>query len=326
MDIFEKKLFNLKTPTAFHELNNLKKELDTSQKIYIKRDDCTEIGLGGNKSRKLEYLLYDAIDKKSDTIITVGGKQSNHCRQTLAYANKLGLETHLILDGVEEENPQGNLFLFGIMGANIHYVEDENETLHYAEKLEKKLINEGKKPYFIPVGASVPIGSVAYIESLKEIKTQSEEIGINIDHIFVATGSAGTQAGLEVGKKLFLKDTKIHGVSVSRKRELQQVLVSDLANNVSEFLKLNLKFKPEEIIVHDEYYGGKYAVPTKKGNEAIKLIAKTEGIILDPVYTGKAMSGLIDLLQKQYFKNNENICFIHTGGSPAIFNFTKSFL
>lgn len=324
-NILSPKLGMVRCPTPFQELKNLKRELKASQNLFVKRDDCTEIGLGGNKSRKLDYIMYDVLDKKCDTVITVGGPQSNHCRQTLAFANMLGLECHLVLSGEEDDDPQGNLFLFKIMGGNLHYIEDEGDFSKYSKELELELTRKGKKPYIIPLGASVPLGSLAYIESLKEISEQAKERDLDIKHIFVATGSAGTQAGLEVGRKLYLPECKIHGVSVSRNSLEQRNLVSNLSNEVAEFIGKDFRFTPEDICVHDEYYGIKYAVPTKEGNEAIEILARTEGLLLDPVYTGKAMSGLIDLLNKGKFKENEDIVFIHTGGSPAIFNFTKSF-
>lgn len=324
-DIFKSKLGMLHYPTPFHELKNLKRELMSSQNIFIKRDDCTEIGLGGNKSRKLDYIMYDVLNKNCDTIITVGGPQSNHCRQTLAFSNMLGIECHLVLNGRKEDRPQGNLFLFDVMGANIHYIDDESNFDSYSGDLKKILEKQGKKPYIIPVGASVPLGSLAYIESLKEISEQAKVRDLNIKHIFVATGSAGTQAGLEVGCKIYLPECKIHGISVSRDSIEQRTLVSNLSNEITKLIGKDFKFTPEDICVHDQYYGAKYAVPTKEGNEAIRILARTEGILLDPVYTGKAMSGLIDLLNKDQFIEGEDIVFLHTGGSPAIFNFVESF-
>lgn len=322
---FKPKLGMLNYPTAFHELKNLRKELNSIQNIFIKRDDCTEIGLGGNKSRKLDYIMYDVLNKKCDTVITVGGPQSNHCRQTLAFSNLLDLECHLIINGVKEEDTQGNLFLFDIMGANIHYIEDENNFNTYAEELKVKLEKEGRSPYIIPLGGSIPLGSLAYIDSLKEITEQGKEQNLNIKHIIVATGSAGTQAGLEIGCKMYLPNCKVHGISVSKDAKQLKSIVSNLTNKVAEFIGKDFKFSDDDIRIHDQYYGGEYAVPTKEGNEAIRLLARTEGIILDPVYTGKAMSALIDLIKTNKFKEGEDIVFLHTGGSPAIFNYVDSF-
>lgn len=324
-EIFRPRLNMLNYPTAFHELKNLKKELNFKGNIYIKRDDCTEIGLGGNKSRKLDYIMYDVLDKDYDTVITVGGPQSNHCRQTLAFANKLGLECHLILNGENVGHRQGNLFLFHLMGGKIHYIKDGNNFNQAAEDLKEKLVNKGKKPYIIPLGASIPLGSLAYIDSLKEISGQGRERNLNIRHIFIASGSGGTQAGLEVGSKMYLPECKIHGISVSKSAPEMKSLVSDLANKLTKFIDKDFRFTEDDICIYDEYYGEEYGQPTLEGNEAIKRLSRTEGILLDPVYTGKAMSGLIDLLKKDEFKEGEDIVFLHTGGSPAIFNFVDSF-
>lgn len=324
-EIFRRKLNMVTYPTAFHELKNLRKKLNSNQNIYIKRDDCTEMGLGGNKSRKLDYIMYEALYKNCDTVITVGGSQSNHCRQTLAFANSLGLECHLILNGEKEEAKQGNLFLFDLMGAKITYIEDKDDFNQAAEELKRELEIKGRKPYIIPLGASVPLGSIAYIDSLKEIAVQGKERDLNIKHIFLATGSAGTQAGLELGCKMYLPKCKVHGVSVGKGALEMKSLVSDLANQTAKFIGKDFLFNKDDICVHDQYYGQGYAVPSNKGNQAVKTVAKEEGIILDPVYTGKAMSGLIDMLKKDEFKQGEDIVFLHTGGSPAIFNFTGSF-
>lgn len=323
--IFRPKLCKVSCPTPFHELKNLRSKLGAKPRIFIKRDDFTEIGLGGNKSRKLDYVMYDAIKQKADTIITWGGLQSNHCRQTLAFAKILNMDCHLILNGEPQDKHQGNLFVFDMFGAKLHYEADESKCPEACDRLAVKLKAAGKTPYVIPIGASIPLGSLGYIDSAKEIAEQSTAMDINVDHIFVATGSAGTQAGLEVGAKLYMPESKIHGVTVSRYRREQQEMVSSLSNELAEYIGKKIHFEVDDICIHDEYFGEKYAIPTKAGNEAIKLVGCTEAILLDPVYTGKAMSGMIDLLNKGMLNDAETVVFVHTGGSSAIFNFVESF-
>lgn len=322
---FRPKLCKLSYPTPFHELENLRYKLGIKPRIFIKRDDCTEVGLGGNKNRKLDYVMYDAVKQKADTIITWGGLQSNHCRQTLAFSKILNMDCHLVLNGEPQEKHQGNLFVFDMFGAKLHYEKEESKCPDVCRNLEIELKKAGKNPYIVPIGASLPLGSLGYVDSAKEIAEQSAAAGIKVGHIFVATGSAGTQAGLEVGSKLYIPECKIHGITVSRYRNAQQKMVSTLSNELAEFIGEKMNFKTEDICVHDEYFGGQYAVPTKAGNEAIKLVGNTEAILLDPVYTGKAMSGMIDLLKKGALDDAEAVVFVHTGGYPAIFNFVESF-
>lgn len=306
-------------------MKNFRSKLGVKPRIFIKRDDFTEVGLGGNKSRKLDYIMHDALEKKADTIITWGGLQSNHCRQTLAFVNVLNMDCHLILNGEPQEEPQGNLFIYDVFGAKLHYEPDESKCPEACEDLVAELKAVGKNPYYVPLGASIPLGSLGYVESAKEIAEQSEIQGIKVQHIFLASGSSGTQAGLEVGTKLYLPECKIHGISVSRPREELQKMVSQLGNEIAEYIDKEIHFEMDDICIHDEYIGEGYAIPTKAGNEAIRLLGNTEAILLDPVYTGKAMSGLIDMLKKGILDDAEAVVFIHTGGSPAIFNFIESF-
>jgi D-cysteine desulfhydrase family pyridoxal phosphate-dependent enzyme len=283
------------------------------------------MGLGGNKNRKLEYVMKDALDSGADTIITSGGKQSNHCRQTLAYAAKLGLDCHLFLEGEDDTPHQGNLFVFGIFGATLHFGKDAKDLDDGIEKLATELAAQGKKPYVISFAGSTPLGALGYVDSVREIAEQAKAASVNVSDIFLATGSGGTQAGALVGAKLFLPGARIHGVAVSRKREEQAPRIAALASETAAFIGESLSFAPEEIIIHDEYYGEKYAVPTSAGNEAIRILGRAEGILLDPVYTGKAFSALLDLLKKGQLDDRGDIVFLHTGGYPAIFDFTESF-
>jgi D-cysteine desulfhydrase family pyridoxal phosphate-dependent enzyme len=322
---FRERLGLISYPTRFEELKNLRKAINAKPRLFIKRDDLTEIGLGGNKNRKLDYVMKDALDSGADTIITFGGKQSNHCRQTLAYAVHLGLECHLFLAGVDDTPHQGNLFIYDIFGAHLHFVENEDEFATASEKFTAELIAKGKKPYVIKFAASSPLGALGYVDSIGEIAVQAKIIGANIGHIFLATGSSGTQSGAEVGARLLLPNTKIHGVSVSRTHDEQAPKIAKLATETAAFIGKNFVFKESDIIIHDKYYGEKYGVPTVIGNDAIKLLGRTEAILLDPIYTGKAFSGLLDILQKGELDDGSDIVFLHTGGFPAIFNFTEAF-
>ncbi|MDR3258646.1 MAG: D-cysteine desulfhydrase family protein [Fusobacteriaceae bacterium] len=322
---FRDRLELISYPTRLEELKNLRKVLNAKQRLFIKRDDLTEIGLGGNKNRKLDYVMKEAVDNGADTIITFGAKQSNHCRQTLAYAVHLGLECHLFLTGEDDTPHQGNLFIYDIFGAHLHFVEDENDFPIVSENLTAELIAKGKKPYVIKFAASSPLGALGYIDSIQEISEQAKVVGADIGHLFLASGSGGTQAGAEVGARLFLPNAKIHGVSVSRKYDEQAPKIADLATQTATFIGRNFIFEKSDIIIHDKYFGEKYGIPTVLGIDAIKLLGRTEAILLDPVYTGKAFSALLDLLQKGELDDGRDIAFLHTGGYPAIFNFTEAF-
>ena len=313
-------------PTPFHELGNLRREIGAQPRLFIKRDDLTEVGLGGNKNRKLDYVMKEAVDSGADTIITWAGVQSNHCRQTLAYAVTLGMECHLILNGEDNKAHQGNLFVYDIFGAKLHFQPDASKCPAECDILAEELRRQGKIPYIVPIGASTPLGSLGYIDSVREISEQAEQAGVRVSHLFVASGSAGTQAGTEVGARLYLPGCQVHGVAVSRGKDIQAEMVANLANETANLIgAAALHFSPHEIAVHDEYYGGIYGVPTPEGNEAIRLMGRTQAILLDPVYTGKAMCAMLDILRTGTLNGDGAVVFIHTGGSPAIYSFTDSF-
>lgn len=319
------KLNLISYPTPFQELANLRAHLGVRQRIFIKRDDLTEIGLGGNKNRKLDYVLADVDARQADVIVTSGGQQSNHCRQTLAYARRLGLDCHLVLEGIEPQRYQGNLLLFDLLDATLHFEPDGDRLAQRAEEVAEKLRQADRRPFVVPIGASTPLGVLGYIDSFEEILEQGHRAGIDVGHVFVATGSAGTQAGLEIGTRLHGEDVRIHGVAISRPARPQAERVAALANLTTAFIgHPGLHVRANAVQIHDAYYGAGYAIPTSAGNEAIRLIGRTEGILLDPVYTGKAMSGLIDILQRGQLEDDRDIVFIHTGGFPAIFNFAES--
>lgn len=320
-------------PTPFEYAGNLTKLLN-GPKIFFKRDDCTGLAFGGNKTRKLEYIMADVLEKKADVVITIGGLQSNWARQTAASANKLGMETILVLNGKEPEEYQGNLLLDSILGCNIKfkpYTEEEEQKEEFGEtpitaEFAEEVKRNGKTPYIIPLGAPNPVGNLGYINAVKELKEQSEKSGIHLNYIVSAVGTGGTQAGIELGLRLFKMNTKCYGISASLHIKPKSQEIADLCNQTIKYFELRCsQFSPGEITVNYDYIGKGYAIPTNECIEAIRTVAKTEGIILGPVYTGKAMAGLIDLIKKGEFNKNDNIVFVHTGGEPANFAYHKIF-
>lgn len=311
-------------PTPLHELRNLRRFLGCKPRLFVKRDDLTGVGLGGNKNRKLDFVMAEALSEGADTIITWAGVQSNHCRQTLAIAKKLGMDCHLFLTGELPAVKQGNLLYFSILGANMHFCSSE-ELAQAIDALTDDLRGQGKKPYLVPIGASTPLGALGYVESVTETIEQGRALGVSFGHAFVATGSSGTQAGIEIGGRDLCPSMRVHGVSVSRDAESSRINISRLINRTYEFLGTQGTVDPSDITVHDEYYGGQYAVPTKEGNDAIYLLGRTEGILLDPVYTAKAMSGMLDLLSKGELDDAQAVLFFHTGGHPAVFAYADWF-
>lgn len=323
MKTFEKLNF-ITYPTPMQEMVKLREVLKVKPRLYVKRDDLTEVGLGGNKNRKLDYIMAQARGMGADAVITRGAIQSNHCRQTAAYAAMLGMECHLVLNG-ERVKKQGNHLVCDIFGAKIHYEPVEAKCEALCEAVAAELTAKGKKPYFIPVGASTALGSLGYVDCVKELAEQSKAANVRFDHLFCATGSAGTQAGLELGARLHMPGCKVHGISVGRGSMEQSAKVAQCASEAASLLGLDLSFSPGDISVYDGYFGAGYAVTTKEGVEAIRLLGRTQAILLDTVYSGKAMSGMLDILGKGNLDDAEGVIFIHTGGSPALYNFAESF-
>ena len=307
-------------PTPLEEMKNFSKALD-GPRLFVKRDDSTGLGFGGNKIRKLEFLMGEALERKADTVITTGGVQSNHARQTAAAAKKLGMEAILLLRGEQPEEGKGNLLLDRILGAQVRFVQasDFLEVDQAAYELGSELEASGKRPYVIPLGGSTPTGSLGYAAAALEIVGQIQEMGLRVDTVVVANGSAGTQAGLVLGFKALNSGILVIGISVSRSRDALSAQVLDLGNRTAEKLGVEIRLDPEDVVVYQDYVGAGYAIPTKEGVAAIKLLARTEGLFLDPVYTGKAMAGLIDLIGKGVLKKEQNVLFMHTGGSPGLF-------
>jgi D-cysteine desulfhydrase family pyridoxal phosphate-dependent enzyme len=308
--------------TPVYELKRLTEAIK-GPKIFIKRDDMTELALGGNKARKLEYLIGEALDNDADCIVTGAGFQSNWCTQAVAAANQFGMKTVLVKagpkNGYQPEIYEGNHLLHLLMGAKIEVVRPE-ELIVKIENIVNNLKSEGQKPYFIPPGGSTPEGSVGYVNSMLEISKQTSEQGMRVDHIIHATGSGGTQAGLLAGVKALNSSIKILGVSTgSRSIEEQTRLVMSLTIKTADLLEIKININQNDVNVFDGYAGGGYGFINKKKEEAIRLVAETEGIILDPVYTGTAMACLIDLCRKGYFRKDDVVMFLHTGGSGGLY-------
>ncbi|MDP2871348.1 MAG: D-cysteine desulfhydrase family protein [Bacillota bacterium] len=306
-------------PTPLEEMPRLRAAIGCRPRLFVKRDDTTIVGLGGNKTRKLDFVMAEALAQGADVAVTTAGVQSNHCRQTLAFARRCGMECHLVLTGDEPAERQGNVLIFTILGAKMHFIGEERDPDAYMAELAAQLRQQGRRPAVIPIGASTPLGALGYVESVLEVAEQAGAAGVAFGHAFLPSGSAGTQAGAEVGARAAYPNMRIHGVSVSRDASGQQAKVAELTNETFAFLGLDMAVTPADIIVHDEYYGGRYGVPTPAGIAAIKLLGRTEGLITDPVYTGKALSGMIDLLKKGRLDDAEAVLFFHTGGFPAVF-------
>lgn len=302
-------------PTPLYKLENLSREL--GKNIYIKRDDMIGVALGGNKVRKLEFLLADARDKGADVVLTAGGPQSNHAMLTAACAAQLGMKAILVLKK-RGELSGGNLILDDIFGAEVRLVDTDSYDDVYAEmhRIMDQLRQEGRSPYFIPVGGSVPLGSMGYVNCAREIANQAQELGVAFDSIVSATGSGGTYAGLTYGAKLFLPGVRSIGVGVCD--DPFEEIAYDLMKGIQELMESDVPVEKEDI--HMKFHiGPGYAVPSPEGCAAVRRLARSEGILVDPVYTGKALAGFFQLLEEGYFADDENILFVHTGGAGALF-------
>lgn len=292
--------------------------------IYIKRDDLLGLAAGGNKTRKLEFLVADALAQGADTLITCGAVQSNHCRLTLAAAVKEGLECRLVLEervpGTYNPEASGNNFLFNLMGVEkVTVVPGGSDMMKAMDKAADEVKADGRKAYVIPGGGSNPIGATGYVACAQEIMTQTFEQGINIDYLVCASGSAGTHAGLVTGFYGCNMNVPVLGINVSRTKQDQEELVYGLVKRTAQHVGLNSEIPRDTVTCFDEYVGPGYSLPTPGMAEAVRMVAKTEGILLDPVYTGKTMAGLIDLLRKGHFTKDDIVLFVHTGGYPALY-------
>ncbi len=299
--------------------------------IYIKRDDLLGLSAGGNKTRKLEFLVADALAQGADTLITCGAVQSNHCRLTLSAAVKEGLKCRFVLEervpGSFDPKASGNIFLYNLLGIEeIKVVQAGSDLMAEMEQVAEELAAEGRKGYIIPVGGSNAIGATGYVACAQEILDQTFELGLNIDALVCASGSAGTQAGLVTGFYGCNMNIPVVGINVSRAKEEQEDIVYGLVRETANHLGVNFEIPRDTVTCFGDYVGPGYSLPTPEMAEAVKLVARTEGILLDPVYTGKTMAGLIDLVRRGYFKKENNILFVHTGGSPALYVYKEYIL
>ncbi len=317
-------------PTPLEPMPRLSKALG-GPNLWIKRDDCTGLSSGGNKTRKLEFLMADAVEKGADTIITQGATQSNHARQTTAAAAKLGMECHVLLeDRTSSEDPSyvynGNVLLDQLHGSSISKRAGGTDMNAAMEEVAQQLRDEGKKPYIIPGGGSNEIGALGYVNAGLELLHQANSQNLKIDHLVHATGSAGTQAGLVLGLEASNSGIPVYGVGVRAPKQKQEEMVYSLAERTADYMGLKPGvIQREAVVANSDYVGDGYGVPTPAMVEAIKMLASLEGILLDPVYSGKGMSGLIDLIRKGHFKQGENVVFLHTGGSIALFGYPDIF-
>jgi D-cysteine desulfhydrase len=299
--------------------------------IYIKRDDLLGLTAGGNKTRKLEFLVADALAQGADTLITCGAVQSNHCRLTLAAAVKEGLKCRLVLEervpNSYKPDASGNNFLFRVLGVEaIKVVPGGSDMMKEMKAVAEEVSALGRKPYIIPGGGSNPIGATGYVACAEEILQQLFDKGIRIDRVVCASGSAGTHAGLVTGFYGNSSNIPVVGVDVSRPKELQEKLVLDLVQKTAAHVGVRSEVPRDAVLCFGDYVGRGYSIPTPGMVEAVRMLARTEGILLDPVYTGKAMAGLLDLARKGFFHKNENVLFVHTGGSPALYAYMRDLL
>lgn len=300
-------------------------------RVYIKRDDLLGLTSGGNKTRKLEFLVADALAQGADTLITCGAVQSNHCRLTLSAAVKEGMKCRLVLEErvPDSYSPEasGNNFLFQLLGVEkITVVPAGSDMMAAMNSVAEDLKAEGRKGYVIPGGGSNAIGATGYVACAQEIQDQLFEMGVEIHRLCVASGSAGTHAGLLTGFIGCNMNIPVVGIGVSRDPQDQDPLVHKLAMETAKRLGIRQEIEREPVVTFGDYWRPKYSVPNAKMVEAVNLMAKTEGILLDPVYTGKAVAGLIDLCRKGYFRKDENVLYVHTGGSPALYAYRKVIL
>ncbi len=310
-------------PTPLEPLKRLSEYLGGPQ-LIMKRDDCTGLAGGGNKTRKLEFLIADALAQGADTVITTGGLQSNHARQTAAAAAKIGLKCELVLprivarhDRLYESN--GNILLDRLLGATVHVVEDRDDAQQRIEHLTEVASARGGKAYYIPTGGSTPMGALGYVDAMLECLNQAANAGLAPTHHIVVTGSGGTHAGLLVGLMHANSPQRICGFSVAHTAEQSKSTVRSLAGETAELLGLTRDVEDRQIWVDDEFIGPGYGEPTEAMLEAVTLTARLEGILLDPVYTGKAMAGLIASIRRGQFEPTDQIVFWHTGGTPALY-------
>jgi len=319
-------------PTPIVEAQRLRAALGGAARcprIFIKRDDLTGLALGGNKARKLEFLMADALAQRADVVVSSGATQSNHARMTAAAARAVGLDCVLVLSARQSDPPlQGNLLLDRLFDATIHFIQanpDPNfavaaDEVEKVAEVVKDLTQRGRRPYVIPIGGSSPIGALGYVDGTRELQEQLTASSIRADRVYYASGSRGTQAGLELGARVFDVEYRLHGIAVSAGEEEKQRRAARLANAAAMLLGLPIRVDPSELVTDQRFIGAGYGIPSAECLEAIRLLARTEAILLDPCYTGKGMAGLIHDVRSGAIAPEETVVFLHTGGAPALFS------
>jgi D-cysteine desulfhydrase len=313
-------------PTPIHFLKTLTTAFEGPD-IYMKRDDLISLGMGGNKVRKLEFLIGEALEQRKDTLVTAGGIQSNHCRLTAASARRAGLDCHLVLNGVPPDTPNGNLLLDNLFGAHIHYCDrkDRDSTLY---QVADELAENGKKPYVIPVGGSNSTGTVGYVDAMFELEIQLKKMNLTPEAIVFASSSGGTQAGLTLGARITGFKGQVLGISIDQVKTGTASFLPVLARTVNETAKRidsDIAMTESDFSLDCNYLGAGYAVPGGLEFGAIRDLARYEGILLGPVYTARAMGALLDMIQKNVFKKDQSVLFWHTGGTPELFAWAGDF-
>lgn len=323
------RIFAAHLPTPLERLDRLSRELGGPE-IWIKRDDCTGLSTGGNKTRKLEFLMAEAEQAAADTVVTMGAIQSNHARQTAAFAAKLGLSCHLVLTNPNASTDgnyvgNGNALLDRLHGATSEHVPEGVHPMAALDAAAERLRAEGRSVYVTPVGGSTAVGALGYANCAMELLSQANATGTRIDRLIHATGSAGTQAGLVAGFHAMSANLPVLGVSVSTPKPEQEAKVLKLVEETANLLGSGSAVRQSDVSVDASYIGEAYGVPTPGGQEAIKMFAELEGVLLDPVYTGKAAACMIDQIRRGAISKDERIVFLHTGGSAALFAYDQAF-
>ena len=311
-------------PTPLQACPNLTKRLAQSHDaptISIKRDDQSGLGLGGNKVRKLEFLVGEAIAQGCDTLITGGAAQSNHCRQTAAAAAKCGLQCHLVLGGEAPDQANGNLLLDHLFGATIHWG-GEHRKGEDLPAIKEHLKKSGRKPYLVPYGGSSAIGALGFVAAMSELKEQLVQSRASVTHIIFASSSGGTHAGMVLGAQRNELPVSLYGIGIDKRTAREgpfNVHIADLCNELASLLELEHTTKPQDLILDEQFLGGGYGIISDLERDAIKLLANTEGILLDPVYSGRAFGAMIALIKQGVFSKQDHLLFWHTGGTPALY-------
>nr|WP_283254747.1 D-cysteine desulfhydrase family protein [Luteimonas galliterrae] len=303
-------------PTPIHKMDRLSQRLGGPE-LYIKRDDGIGAGQGGNKARKLEFLIAEALARGCDQLVTLGGPQSNHCRQTALYAARYGLRCSLVLRGEPPATKLGNLLIDELLGADLHFAGARSQA-DVVDDLMRDMYAKGNRPYFLPLGGSTGLGALGYVRAMEETLAQLREQELEMDTMVLASSSAGTQAGLALGAALFGFRGRVLGISIDASVQDLTTKVREIALEAASLLDYPVAHDALRIDINADYLGGGYAVVGALERDAIRTVAGTEGLLLDPVYTGRAMGGLFDLIGKHAFDREQRIMFWHTGGASAL--------